>query len=83
MEELNQKKPAQPKRARQGGQTRRPRAAHTAETETKTAKPPRRQPAKPAVTKNRVFASRTSAPGPPSFRSAGRRSQTIGTDVRR
>ena len=51
MEELNQKKPAQPKRARQGGQTRRPRAAHTAETETKTAKPPRRQPAKAAAPK--------------------------------
>ena len=49
MEELNQKKPAQPKRARQGGQTRRPRAAHTAETETKTAKPPRRQPARAAA----------------------------------
>ena len=51
MEELNQKKPAQPKRARQGGQTRRPRAAHTAETETKTAKPPRRQPARAAAPK--------------------------------
>ena len=51
MEELNQKKPAQPKRARQGGQTRRPRAAHTAETETKTAKPPRRQPAMAAAPK--------------------------------
>ncbi len=51
MEELNQKKPAQPKRARQGGQTRRPRAAHTAETETKTAKPPRRQPARTAAPK--------------------------------
>ena len=49
MEELNQKKPAQPKRARQGGQTRRPRAAHTAETEPKTAKPPRRQPARAAA----------------------------------
>ena len=49
MEELNQKKPAQPKRARQGGQTRRPRAAHTAETE--TAKPPRRQPARAAAPK--------------------------------
>ena len=51
MEELNQKKPAQPKRARQGGQTRRPRAAHTAETEPKTAKPPRRQPARAAAPK--------------------------------
>ena len=51
MEELNQKKPAQPKHARQGGQTRRPRAAHTAETETKTAKPPRRQPARAAAPK--------------------------------
>ena len=51
MEELNQKKPAQPKRARQGGQTRRPRAAHTAEPETKTAKPPRRQPARAAAPK--------------------------------
>ena len=51
MEELNQKKPAQPKRARQGGQTRRPRAAHTAETETQTAKPPRRQPARAAAPK--------------------------------
>src|SRR5699024_6627398 len=51
MEELNQKKPAQPKRARQGGQTRRPPAAHTAETETKTAKPPRRQPARAAAPK--------------------------------
>ncbi len=51
MEELNQKKPAQPKRARQGGQARRPRAAHTAETETKTAKPPRRQPARAAAPK--------------------------------
>ena len=51
MEELNQKKPAQPKRARQGGQTRRPRAAHTAETETKIAKPPRRQPARAAAPK--------------------------------
>ena len=49
MEELNQKKPAQPKRARQGGQTRRPRAAHTAETETKTANPPRRQPPRAAA----------------------------------
>ena len=51
MEELNQKKPAQPKRARQGGQTRRPRVAHTVETETKTAKPPRRQPARAAAPK--------------------------------
>ena len=51
MEELNQKKPAQPKRARQGGQTRRPRAAHTAETEPKPAKPPRRQPARAAAPK--------------------------------
>ena len=51
MEELNQKKPAQPKRARQGGQTRRPRAAHPDETETNTANPPRRQPARAAAPK--------------------------------
>ena len=73
MEELNQKKPAQPKRARQGGQTRRPRAAHTAETETKTAKPPRRQPARAAAPK----APRAPKTGeaPPANRRAARPAQ--------
>ena len=73
MEELNQKKPAQPKRARQGGQTRRPRAAHTAETETKTAKPPRRQPARAAAPK----APRAPKPGevPAANRRAARPAQ--------
>ena len=51
MEEFHQKKPAPPTRAPPGGPTRRPRAAHTAETETKTAKPPRRQPARAAAPK--------------------------------